>query len=177
MIADVVDGGAESCEVCGFVWDAVAPADIPGRLATACAATAALLRADPGRARRWPSAEQWSMLVYAGHMRDVLYNLRDRIVVGAAEDNPTPKPMHMNLRVDLGLYEGEDPTVTATELELAGQLFGRTVAVLDDQTLARPIFYPYPRPETRTLRWVAAQALHEIEHHRDDVRAIAVRGA
>ena len=33
----------------------------------------------------------------------------------------------------------------------------------------RPIFYGWPRPATRTLLWVAAQALHEVEHHLDDI--------
>ncbi|MCP3855439.1 MAG: hypothetical protein GY698_12000 [Actinomycetia bacterium] len=36
----------------------------------------------------------------------------------------------------------------------------------------RPIFYGWPRPATRTLRWVAAQALHEVEHHLGDVERI-----
>lgn len=36
----------------------------------------------------------------------------------------------------------------------------------------RPIFYGWPRPATRTVRWVAAQALHEVEHHLDDIERI-----
>ena len=43
---------------------------------------------------------------------------------------------------------------------------------LPDEQLARPIFYPWPRPETRNLLWVAAQALHEAEHHLTDVQSL-----
>ena len=54
--------------------------------------------------------------------------------------------------------------VVETEAELIS-----TVAALDAEQLARPIFYGWPRPATRSLLWVAAQALHEAEHHLDDV--------
>jgi len=30
--------------------------------------------------------------------------------------------------------------------------------------------YGYPRVTNRNLRWVAAQALHEVEHHLSDIR-------
>ncbi len=49
------------------------------------------------------------------------------------------------------------------------RLMGRTVTTFMSD-LERPTFYPWPRPATRTLRWVAAQALHEAEHHLGDVR-------
>lgn len=162
----------ERCDVCGFAWDAVSAAEIPARVVAAASAVAASIR--PGGPtvvhRRDPAT--WSALEYGCHVPDVLYNLRDRIVVGLAEDNPVPKAMFADVRLRHGLYAADEPATLATELELAGGLFARTVGALDDDALARPIFYGWPTPGTRTLLWVAAQALHEVEHHAADVERI-----
>lgn len=99
-----------------------------------------------------------------------MLNLRDRLIVGMAEDNPSPKPMHGALRIASGLYDHDTPDRLADEIPIACDLMGRTVMTfLAD--LERPIFYPWPRPATRTLRWVAAQALHEAEHHLDEIES------
>ena len=103
-------------------------------------------------------------------MRDVLLNLRDRIILGAVEDNPVPKMMHTDARVTLGLYAADTAAIVARDLWVAVELFCRTLAALSLEQLARPIFYGYPREATRTLSWVAAQALHEVEHHLADTR-------
>ena len=58
------------------------------------------------------------------------------------------------------------------EMTVATELLCRTLEALTPEVLARPIFYPYPVPATRTLLWVGAQAVHEMEHHLDDVRTL-----
>jgi hypothetical protein len=163
----------ERCEVCGFVWDAVRADEVRSRVTAAATAMAARIsRGGPSVVDR-PEPGTWSALEYGCHVRDVLYNLRDRIVVGLAEDDPVPKAMFADLRIERGLYAADDPATLAAELDLAGGLFARTVAALDDEALARPIFYGWPTPATRTLLWVAAQALHETEHHLADVTECA----
>jgi hypothetical protein len=84
-------------------------------------------------------------------VRDVLLNLRDRI--------------------ELGLYAADTPAIVAEELVMAGALFARTVEALPAGYDERPIFYGRPVATTRTLLWVAAQALHECEHHLADAEA------
>ena len=123
--------------------------------------------------RRHPVPGVWSVLEYGGHVRDVILNVRDRIILGAVEDEPVPKPMHGAARVDLGLYAADTPDVVADELAIATDLFTRTFAALDDDQLARRIHYGWPVPATRTLLWVAAQTVHEAEHHLADVEASA----
>jgi DinB superfamily len=162
----------ERCEVCGFAWDAVPGDAVPARVVAAATAMAALIRPGGAAVVERPDLAVWSALLYGCHVRDVLYNLRDRIVVGLAEENPVPKAMFADVRLEHGLYADDEPTTLAAELELAGGLFGRTVRALDADSLARPIFYGWPTPGTRTLGWVAAQALHEAEHHLDDVQRI-----
>jgi hypothetical protein len=160
----------EACPDCGFVWVHVPAGDVGTRVTTATRALAAALRtASPESAARRPAADVWSALEYGAHVRDVLTNLRDRVVVGLAEDTPSFKPLYRDLRVDAGLYRDEHPEVVAMELELAGELFARTIATLTDDQLARPVIYPYPADRTRTVLWMARQVVHEVEHHLGDV--------
>ena len=161
----------ETCPECRFAWDAVTAAEVTPRITAATDRFAALLREHAGRAQRRPSPEVWSMLEYGCHVRDVLFNLRDRIVLGAVEDNPVPLGMHVNARVDLGLYASDTPLVLADELRIGAALFARTFDALPFGFDERPIFYGWPVAATRTLRWVAAQALHECEHHVADAAA------
>jgi hypothetical protein len=161
---------AEVCDVCGFEWDAISAGEVPGRLAAAADGFAPVLRSGEPSLSQRPRPDVWSAVEYGCHVRDVMFNLRDRIVVGLAEENPTPKAMFTDVRIELGLYAGEDPVRLAEEIVIGSALLGRTVTALDAAALARPIFYGWPRPTTRNLLWVAAQALHEAEHHLDDVR-------
>jgi hypothetical protein len=168
-----VDEGAsidqEACLDCGFVWDAVTLPQVRARMAPASTRLAAIFASPAVDLRRRPFPDVWSPVEYGAHVRDVLLNLRDRIIVGLAEDNPSPKPMYGALRVDLGLYQVSSPTDLSLDLASASRLFDQTVAVLSTADGERPIFYGWPRPATRTLCWVAAQALHEVEHHLADV--------
>ena len=110
------------------------------------------------------------MLEYASHLRDVMYNVRDRIILGAIEDNPEPKKLYADARVALGLYAQDTAVLLDIDLAVASGLFLRTLAALSPAQMRRPILYGWPTPTTRTLNWAAAQVLHEVEHHLDDVR-------
>jgi DNA segregation ATPase FtsK/SpoIIIE, S-DNA-T family len=159
----------EACAVCGFVWDDVPGEEVVPRLSSAALAIAAELDAAGGIVGQRPAPDRWSMLEYGGHVRDVILNLRERIIVGAVEDNPSPKPMYGTPRIDLGLYAADTPDVVADELAIVADLFARTFDALGPEQLARPIFYGWPEPATRSLLWVAAQTVHEAEHHLADV--------
>ena len=67
------------------------------------------------------------------------------------------------------MYGGEDPAALATELEVAAALLARMLEALSPEQLELTCQYGYPGPSTRTLRWMAAQAVHEVEHHLGDV--------
>jgi ketosteroid isomerase-like protein len=165
---------AERCPVCGFVWADVPVTDVGARIQAAAGALAAMLRTagDPAVTTR-PAPDVWSALEYGAHVRDVLYHLRDRIVVGLAEDTPSFEPLHRDLRVDAGLYRDEQSAVVAVELELAASLFTRTFGALSEAQLARPVVYAYPRESVRTISWMGRQVVHEAEHHLDDARRSA----
>ena len=159
----------ESCEGCGFVWDEVPDADVATRLRAGTEMLGRLLRSTPDVASARPTPDRWSMLEYGAHVRDVLLVLRDRFVVGVVADHPEFTPMYRDERVDLGMYRGEDPAALATELEVAAGLLARMLEALTPEQLELTCQYGYPGPSTRTLRWMAAQAVHEVEHHLGDV--------
>jgi ketosteroid isomerase-like protein len=169
---EVLGAPPERCPVCGLVVSSVGRDDVSDRLAAGCAVVAELLRTRPADAvATRPSPDRWSALEYSAHIRDVLYHLRDRVVIGLAENGPGFKPLYRDLRVDLGLYRADRAEVAATELELAAGLFGRTHDALDDAQLARPVLYTFPVEQVRTVGWMARHAVHEVEHHRADVEA------
>jgi DinB superfamily len=159
----------ERCEVCGFAWEAVAVGDIDGRLRAGTQRIAELLTAAPDRATVQPTAGRWSALEYAGHVRDVLLMLRDRMVVGMVEDEPEFKPMYRDQRVDHGLYAADSVASMTSELPVATELFTRLFAALAPGDLQRPVRYGFPDPERRTLLWMGQQAVHEVEHHGSDI--------
>ena len=162
----------EACDGCGFIWDEPTSEEILDRLGRAADGHLAVLTATGPDLGARPAPEVWSPLEYAGHVRDVLLNLRDRIIVGLAEDDPRPKSMYGTLRIERGMYRHDTPAQLALELSAATRLLVATVSVLTTDELERPVFYPWPRPATRTLHWVAAQALHESEHHLADIEAL-----
>jgi DinB superfamily len=159
----------ESCEICGFAWESVGREEVGPRIEAGTARIASLLAADPERASVRPSPQRWSALEYAGHVRDVLTMLRDRLVVGLVEDDPTFKPMYRDERVDLGLYRDETVDDLAGELGTATRMFNRLFESVDPQHLGRPVQYGFPSPARRTLLWMGQQAVHEVEHHGDDI--------
>ncbi len=165
------DATAESCPVCGFVWAAVGRREISPRITAGASAISALVRAAPDQATVRAEPERWSRLEYAAHVRDVLLHVRDRFVIGLAEDDPEFKPLYRDQRVDFGLYRADTVPVVAAELDMAAGLFTRTFDQIDDDALRRTCVYAYPTAQTRTLLWMGQQVLHEVEHHRTDVEA------
>lgn len=167
----------ERCEVefCGFEWDSVGPLEIGQRIIKSSAMMGDLI-ADGAYSEIRTLSDMWSPLEYAGHVRDVLLNLRDRIVVGINEDSPICKGLYGTPRIDLGLYKGDAPDVVALELKMAASLFSRTWDRIPDNLRSKTMEFGWPRMADRSLTWIAAQALHEVEHHLADVRSGSVSG-
>jgi hypothetical protein len=165
-----VGGVDERCEEgCEFAWSSIAASDVSERIIKSSTEMADLLLAGANSAAR-KSSEVWSPLEYASHVRDVLFNLRDRLVVALNEENPLCKGLFGTPRIELGLYAGDSIDVVCQELKMAASLFTRTWDRIPEGLRGRTMVYGYPRLADRSLRWVAAQALHEVEHHLADVR-------
>lgn len=155
--------------MCGFSWESVGREEVAGRIDAGVAAIVELLTGAPERAGERPSPERWSAIEYAGHVRDVLFMLRDRMVVGLVEDVPSFKPMYRDERVTLGLYAADTIEATAAELRAGAAMFTRLFGAIDAGQLDREVLYGWPEPARRTVLWMAQQAVHEVEHHGDDI--------
>lgn len=160
----------ESCPVCGFVWDSIDPDEVTPRIRAAIGQMTTLLVADAARAGVRPDTDRWSVLEYGAHVRDVLLSARDRLILAAIEDNPSPYPIHRDERVRLGLYRRDTPEAVAGDLEVAARLFEVAFDTLRPAALERPIIYSRILGDQRTFAWTGAQGLHEVEHHLDDMR-------
>jgi hypothetical protein len=158
------------CDVCGFTWDSVGVRDVAGRLGEATRSFIEVVTdAGPLVARR-PSPARWSVLEYAGHLRDVLISLRERVIAATIVEHPTGAAMHRDERVALGLYHGDAPDDVAREISVLSALFVKTLAAVPAKAFDRTMTYSPVTPQVVTITWVAAQAVHEAEHHLDDVR-------
>lgn len=159
--------------MCGFDWEAVDPAEVPERVRTAGRFIAAVLAVDVDHAAR-PEPGRWSSVEYAAHVRDAAFNLRDRMILALAVDVPQPPSMHPALRVDAGLYAGETSEQLRHDIDSAAGVFSRFVEHLPGAAWQRQLVYPWPREAERSLAWVAAQVVHELEHHGQDIAANAL---
>ena len=160
---------SEHCEGCGFVWDDVAAADIGPGVRAATQGIAERIARAGDQADRRPTPDRWSVLEYAAHVRDVITNVRDRIVQTLDEDEPQYAMLWRDQRVDLGLYAGDDADEVAAEVVAAGSLFARTFDRIDPALLSRTGVYAYPVTVPRSVRWIGAQVLHECRHHLADI--------
>lgn len=156
------------CEGCGLDRDAITADEVIPRIRAGLSGFLGVLApGSPGLSRR-PGPGVWSVLEYSAHVRDVLLNQREGIIVALVEAEPVKQRMYREQRVDLGMYALETAAEISQGIEAAGRLFTNTFAILTPEQLTRTAIY-FGQP--RTLRWVGAQAVHEVEHHLGDVRA------
>lgn len=161
----------DRCEECGFEYDpASAEAEAAGAAIRAGVAEfAAALRASGSRTRPRPGT--WSVLEYGCHLRDVLLVQRERVLAARRTERVVCEPMGRDERVEHDGYAEQDPADVARQLDDACALFTGVLDRLGPADWERTLFYPYPGPTERTLRWVAAHTLHEVRHHLGDVLA------
>ena len=159
----------ESCEGCGFVWDDVPDADVATRLRAGTEMLGRLLRSTPDVASARPTPDRWSMLEYGAHVRDVLLVLRDRFVVGVVTDNPGSRRCTATSGSTWACTAARTRRRWPPSSRWRPALLARMLEALSPEQLELTCQYGYPGPSTRTLRWMAAQAVHEVEHHLGDV--------
>ena len=78
----------EACEVCGFQWDGISPEEIAPRMIMSMNASSEFIARHQEVSLIRNRPDQWSALEYGCHMRDVLYNIRDKLVLITVDDNP-----------------------------------------------------------------------------------------
>ena len=161
----------DSCAECGYVYDAVRPAEVPGRIRqVADEAAAACEGVEPEAAARRPAPTTWSVLEYACHIRDVFLVQRERAVLAQVEECPSVARMHRDERVSLCGYDAHPLPVVLQQLHVAAELCASVFAAMPAPAWSRRLIYNWPEPQERDLLWLGRHTVHEGEHHLMDVR-------
>lgn len=155
------------CVECGFRYDQVAAEEAGAAIVAEAGEVAGLLGGDGVRER--PRDGVWSALEYACHLRDVLLVQRERVLLALREEQPLAVPMGRDERAGQEGYNEQDPADVDRQLRDAAALLANVLGRLPVEAWERTLLYTYPEPAARSLRWVAAHALHEVRHHRRDV--------
>ena len=117
--------------------------------------------------RRRPSAEVWSGLEYACHVRDVYRLYDERLVMMLEQDNPLYPNWDQNETALEKNYEKDDPTTVAEELRIAADQLADRFDALDERD--------WERTGTRsdganfTIETFARYLIHDPIHHVHDV--------
>lgn len=85
-------------------------------------------------------------------------------------DIPSAVPMGRDERVAHEGYAEQDPIELAEELTVAARLLANVLRRLDTPDWELRLIYNWPQHTERTLRWVAANTLHDVRHHLLDIR-------
>jgi hypothetical protein len=114
-----------------------------------------------------PSADRWSVLEYACHMRDVYRIFRERLALMQSQDNPVFANWDQDETAVAERYELQDPAeVSAGLLVAAEEMAAQLNSVTDDQ---------WARPGTRSngsqfsIETLGLYELHDSIHHLWDV--------
>ncbi len=160
-----------ACPECGFDYEATTLAAAGERIRLEVGSIGDMLLGGLDDAiNHRPRAGVWSPLEYACHVRDVLLAQRERTLLALVEDNPSFVPMYRDERAVVARYSAESADDVAAQLGMASELFVRLFEGFDDEQLARPCRYNFPKPTQRNVGWLAVHTAHEVVHHADDIR-------
>jgi len=123
----------------------------------------------PAQARRLrPGADLWSVTEYVCHLRDVYATYTIRLHRARTEHEPVLEPMLNDLRARRFRYNDRDVNAVLDELSATAAGFRDEVSrTLPDQWDRVVTRLP---GERRTALWLVRQAMHEGQHHLDDIR-------
>jgi uncharacterized damage-inducible protein DinB len=117
--------------------------------------------------RERPGTGAWSVAEYLCHVRDVYFTYTIRLHRVRTEDRPALEPMFNDLRARRFRYNESDVNAVLGELEANAAGFceeiDRTGSEHWDRLVSR-----LPNEE-RTALWLVRQAMHEAQHHLDDI--------
>ncbi len=161
------------CAQCGFIYDNVAPAAVPGALPERAGRYRRVLSgAGPDDLRARPADDVWSALEYACHVRDVLRVQRDRLHLALTRDRPRFEAMGRDERVQRDRYNDQDPSAVGDGLVAAAERLASDLEALDAEGWRRTGVYNWPEVAERSMEWMARHTLHELEHHLGDVERV-----
>lgn len=153
------------CPECGFDATAATPATAPGIVASMLPRWRAALRR-PDAADR-PDANTWSVLEYAGHVRDVFALFDHRLDLMVTEDDARFEDWDQDLTAIEKDYANADPAVVSAELTAEGtQIAASFARVPEDEWGSKGT---RSNGSEFTVLTFAQYFLHDVVHHLHDV--------
>ncbi|MBA2624446.1 MAG: DinB family protein [Acidimicrobiia bacterium] len=173
-----------SCDECGFDGGALSPEQLAaafdgfGRRFRAPLSRFLPGEDGPAVLRARPTAETWSGLEYAAHVRDALGFYAGRIRGALGTDDPQFEAFDVEAACEQRRYNAEDPASVAGEVGAASADLGALLADLTPSQWERTGVGS--DGGARSVRLLAERAAHEGHHHLLDVgrslRAARERG-
>ena len=160
-----------TCSQCGYDYESLARPQLTQALGEE---TAGVLTEffSVGELHARPDPEVWSALEYACHVRDVLEVQRHRVKLAQSEDVPAFAPMGRDERVASLSYATQDPDCVAADLAANAHSLMETLEDLSTDGWRRTGIYNYPVPAERSVEWIIRNTIHELVHHRQDIRSV-----
>ena len=154
------------CPECGFDPSDVEPVGLPVLIGQALSQWPAVL-ATPDADKR-PTADTWSPLEYACHVRDLLRVFTHRVELALEREVPTFATWDQEAAATERRYWEQDPAQVSADIEAAGEAaavaFGGVRADQWQRGGLRSDGAPF------TVATLGVYALHELVHHAWDVR-------
>jgi hypothetical protein len=154
------------CPQCGFDASTFEPGEVAGKIRANAEHWPAVLARTDAAVR--PSADVWSPVEYAAHVRDVLKLFRYRVALMLRSDDPTFPSWDGDALAIAERYGEQEPAVVAAELQQAAADYA---AVLD--SVSGDDWSRTGRRGDGTLFTVGSLALYSVHdpmHHLWDVR-------
>jgi hypothetical protein len=160
------------CVPCGLCYTELSCEDALSRLSPLPVEIRRLVTSiEPARLTARTRPEEWSVVEYLCHIRDVFMTSTIRLHRARTEDNPRLDPMLNDLRVRRFRYNDWPVAAVLDEIDATAQGFAEEVQRLNPASVERVA--TGPMGDTRTALWFVRHAAHEVLHHRDDISRIA----
>jgi hypothetical protein len=164
------ENGVMRCRECGFSYN-LAPEEIASRSGSGLAAVQEALATVPTAKRALrPSPQVWSVNAYAAHLADAAVVITERVRAITEQDRP-PLPYHDQ---DQAVEEGhaDEQPADASLIRLEGSVAGFRTLTARLAPEAWDRVGVHARAGDVTLREVAHDMPHELEHHAMDIRRV-----
>ncbi len=156
----------QRCPECGFDAAAVAPDDFAALVRENADDWVRGLAADDVATR--PTADVWSPLEYACHVRDVHRIFGGRVRQMLEEDDPLFANWDQDVAAVEGKYGTQSPEVVGVELIAAAEAVASTYASVSGDQWARP--GRRSNGSVFTVASIGRYHLHDVVHHIHDIR-------
>jgi len=155
------------CPECGFVSSEVSREQIAPMTRSNAQAWAEILTGNPEHLRQRPSADRWSVLEYACHVRDVFRVMDERLNLMLALDKPLFQNWDQDRTAVEDNYEDQDSKLVAAELTTAADTLAAEFASVEGPAWQRP--GARSNGAHFTVETLGRYMIHDVVHHLFDV--------